>query len=321
MTCAKQDDTTTLADMLAARRPHGSRSERQWIKQFLVPLGTEIDGFGNVYKRIGKPHILWSCHTDTVHSQAGRQSLVLNDGVFQTRDPNSNCLGADCTAGAWIMREMIKADVPGLYVFHRGEEHGGIGSSAVSTFTPELVDGIQAAIAFDRYGRNSIITHQAGDRCCSDAFARSLAAQLGDNYRLDDGGVFTDTANYTDLIGECTNVSVGFEHEHQRNETLDTYHLRRLLSALLEMNQGALVFDRKPGEREARLYDYSRYAYRDDDNDAKAPAWDDLSGDDDRYTPRELARLVRDYPDEVADWLEQYGITPEEILREIGRYQ
>jgi hypothetical protein len=40
----------------------------------------------------------------------------------------SNCLGADCTTGVWLILEMIKANVPGVYVIHSDEEVGGKGA-------------------------------------------------------------------------------------------------------------------------------------------------------------------------------------------------
>lgn len=44
--------------------------------------------------------------------------------------PNSsNCLGADCTTGVWLILEMIKARVPGIYVIHNDEEVGCVGAS------------------------------------------------------------------------------------------------------------------------------------------------------------------------------------------------
>jgi hypothetical protein len=106
-------------------------------------------------------------------------------------------------------------------------------------------------VAFDRRGTWSVITHQFGGRCCSDEFGEALAAQLNMHnddfmYVTDDGGVFTDTANYTEIIPECTNLSVGYYDEHTDRERLDLAHLFALRDALLKVNWGALPVKRDP---------------------------------------------------------------------------
>jgi len=49
-----------------------------------------------------------------------------------------------------------------------------VGSKFIAKRTPALLTGIDYAIALDRKGSRDVITHQFG-RCCSDAFAKSLA--------------------------------------------------------------------------------------------------------------------------------------------------
>src|SRR5271165_4530176 len=133
------------------------------------------------------------------------------------------------------MLEMIAAGVEGTYVFHRAEERGGLGSYHVSIYEPELLEGIEVAIAFDRKGTSSVITHQLGERCCSERFARGLAAQLAPlPYQADATGVFTDTANYMYQVSECTNISVGYYNEHGPRETLDLVHLKALRDVMCE---------------------------------------------------------------------------------------
>lgn len=245
----------TLHLMLTYMRPDNSNAERAFIERFLTPLGVEKDGYGNLHRIVGNsPEILWSSHTDTVHKKSGAQKIeVSEDGwIFS----NADCLGADCTAGVWIMAEMIKRNVPGRYVFHRAEECGGRGSSWIRKNTPEIFDGIKAAIAFDRFGFTSIITHQSMDRCCSDVFGKSLAKQLSPKFELDDGGTFTDTANYTDHVGECTNVSVGYLDQHTKRETQHGPYLAWLLDRMSELKTSALTFERKPGEIDPDSWHY-----------------------------------------------------------------
>jgi hypothetical protein len=52
----------------------------------------------------------------------------------------------------------------------------------------------------------------------------------------DDGGIFTDTANYTHLIPECTNVACGYDGAHTSAEYLDVEYLVKLASALIAVD-------------------------------------------------------------------------------------
>jgi hypothetical protein len=272
-----------LVDMLRTCRPHGSAAEQAFTARFLQPLGAEADGFGNLWLRIGDAPILWSSHVDTCHRRGGEQSIVVTQGLARL-DPStpSNCLGADCTAGVWLMTEMIRAGIAGLYAFHRGEERGGLGSRHVAQLEPHRLDGILAAIAFDRRGASSIITHQGRLRTCSDAFALSLADAIGLDHAPDPTGIFTDTANYAGLVCECTNVSVGYEDEHTPHETLDLTYLLRLRDALVAIDTRQLAFAREPGEP--------------DPGDVRA-----------------LQDIVRARPHLVARYLAEAGIRPEEL--------
>lgn len=310
MTRATMTTTLTgqaeLLAMLAYKRPAWSKTERSFINHFIRPLGVEEDAFGNLYKRIGTAPVLWSSHTDTVHNKGGKQLLTFASGIVRAEDVQSNCLGADCTAGVWLMIQMIRAGKHGLYVFHRAEEIGGRGSEFIASKTPELLDGIAYAIAFDRKGHSSVITRQAYGRCCSEAFAASLGDALGMGHTADSGGTFTDTANYTGLVGECTNLSVGYMNEHTKRESLDWDYLDCLRGALLSLDVGALVSSRAPGEIDAEDFDSRDWGYSFDDEDQEPMA---------RGTT--LASLVRDHPDDVADWLEEYGITADEIATAI----
>lgn len=285
-----------LLAMLTYKRPHGSKAERAFIRRFILPHIDYQDEAGNLIKAVGdRPSILWSSHTDTVHRQGGRQTLEITDDQW-VHSLSNDCLGADCAAGVWLMLEMIRAGVPGLYVFHREEESGGRGSMALARRTPERLDGIQAAIAFDRKGFTSVITHQFGDRCCSNAFASSLADILGEHWALDDTGTFTDTANYTDLVGECTNISVGYLDQHQKTERQHLGFLECLRDILVSADWSRLVIARKPGERDER------------------DAWDVLFRPSSRVAREDLLEAIRNHPEAVADILEDYAITADEIL-------
>lgn len=250
---------TTLLEMLRYRRPAGSKTERKFIKTFIHPLGVRADAYGNYYKRIGTAPILWSSHTDTVHDCKGMQTIGFDgDEVgIATIEGVSSCLGADNAAGVWLMIELIKAKREGLYIFHREEEIGRKGSQYIAKENAKALKGIKFAIALDRKENTSIITHQMGKRCCSEEFSASLATELGMGYNSDPTGSYTDTASYVDLIGECTNLSVGYVNAHSKMERLDLAHILKLRDALLKLDVSKLVENRKAGETEWRTYMYS----------------------------------------------------------------
>ena len=251
-----------LIEMFDHCRPHDSKATLDFALKWLKPLGAKIDARGNWTLRIGEDSkVIWSSHIDTVDWNEGPKNVVLSHttGVLRLsdKDKSSSCLGADCTTGVWIMREMAKAKVPGLYIWHEAEESGGQGSSWIAKHKPELLKGMQAAIAFDRKGFSDIITEQSGGMCCSDEFAKALAKQLPNTgFKPDSTGSFTDTANYTDVIPECTNLSVGYFGQHCKTETQNVIFAMLMRAAMVRFDETKLVIKRKPGEG---AYTYGRY--------------------------------------------------------------
>jgi hypothetical protein len=249
----------TLTDMLTYCRPHGSATDLLFCAKFIAPLpGIRQDAHGNWIGDIGtNPSVLWSSHTDTVHRSPGRQTVAVtvtgNTEIIRLsrKSRHRNCLGADDTVGVFLMREMYMAGVPGRYIFHYGEESGCIGSSDIANESPETLDGILYAIALDRAGTSDVVTSQMGDTCCSPAFVTSMIAALGLPYS-GASGVFTDTAEYMRIVPECTNLSVGYYHQHSSREYVDASHVGVLLSALVRLDQSTLVCERNPHERPIR---------------------------------------------------------------------
>lgn len=284
--------TRELLVMLMYRRPYGSAAEQAFVDRFVAPLGTTPDAFGNHWLTIGKSPILWSSHTDTVHSQGGPQRITLGDGTV-CAPKGSNCLGADCTTGVWLMRHMILARIPGTYIFHRGEEVGGLGSAWIAEHSPGLLAGLQFAIAFDRKGYDEVITHQAMDRTASDEFAQSLSAVLAPlPYKPSAKGVFTDTAVYEHLIPECTNISVGYFNQHTKSEYQDVRFAAALLDRLISADWSRLTCSRDPVTAD-------RFG---------EPTWS-------RSAPSlaQTSAYVRKNWADVADFLHDMGFTPDDI--------
>jgi|ERR1700680_822098 len=241
---------SVLLDMLTYCRPAGSDTESYFTAKYIATLpGATQDRHGNWHVHVDDSPVLWSSHTDTVHRRDGRQTLHFDSTAVclsRRSRKRSDCLGADDTAGVFLMWSMVHAGVPGHYVFHYGEEIGGQGSSALSYDWPAELSHIRFAIALDRRGTTDVITHQGMRRTCSDAFAESLAAGLDMSYAPSSHGIYTDTYEYADTIPECTNLSVGYEREHSDREYLDLGHIQSLLVALCALDQTTLVESRIP---------------------------------------------------------------------------
>ena len=295
-----------LLEMLTYKRPNRSQSEEAYIRKFIAPHA-EPDAFGNYIRVIGNPRVMFSSHTDTVHKKAGMQKVYLdthNNHAFVDAD----CLGADDGTGNWLMLEMIRAGKEGLYVFHRGEECGGLGSTYISKHETGVLANIDHAIAFDRAYHSDIITSQSSGKCCSDKFADSLGGMLGAGW-AGTWGTFTDTANYNHLIPECTNISVGYLSQHTKAETQDIDFARWLRDVVLD-----LKWQNLPVERDVTDFD-DGYTY---------PSLASYSGSASYYGGRShgggtqsnpaLARwdavmsFVEDNPDIIADFLIDTGI-------------
>lgn len=332
-----------LINILTWCRGAGTKSEAEFVRRNIATIpNIWADEYGNYHLTIGEnPKILWSCHTDTVTRKEGMQNVkwVAKGILGLNNGQHGQCLGADDGAGLWIMLELIKAEKPGHYVFHRNEEIGGLGSNYIAKNNYLLPVTLKAAIAMDRCGRSDIITHQGYQRTASDVFADSLGRQLPLGMVRDDTGVFTDTANYIDIIGECTNLACGYECNHGKDETLDTFHVRRLRDALVKLDIDQLVFSREAGEVEYADY-YGGYAghgmghmtvytpkhedsrYEDDDDDYTNGVWNNYGREgvsvdgsplDSRLEGVTLEDMVSEAPAVAARLIKELGVSDDEF--------
>lgn len=183
----------------------------------------------------------------------GAKGNVGKNGQIANYSPST--LGADDKVGVYILLRMIEAGIPGTYLFHTGEECGGLGSAFLAAHYKELFENKDRAIAFDRAGYNDVIGFQRQSRCCSTEFGKALAVALNDymppksKFKEDAHGSFTDTANYTKLVPECTNVSVGYFNQHGSGEHLDAYWLEEwLIPSILRVKYEDLPVVRDPKE-------------------------------------------------------------------------
>jgi len=190
-------------------------------------------------------------HVDTVHRDDGVNAIKQTPSVWYA---SGSQLGADDGAGTAMLMHLLYHKVPAYYIFTVGEECGGIGAKVVSD-DQALLKQFDRAIAFDRRNNSSVITHQGYGRCCSDAFAEALSDKFNDAgllYMPDDGGVYTDTAEFVDVIPECTNISIGYMAEHTDREALDILHFRHLADAVLSFD-----WDNLPTERDPSVDDFA----------------------------------------------------------------
>lgn len=260
-----------LYDLFCLATPYGT--EHHIIN--LLPFKNEgtIDKFGNFIIEIGENiETMFSCHMDTVHTlhrdipkgEAGNISLLTIKGsndptkhgwihagvkkvnkITKTISFEGIQLGGDDKIGVFTMCEMIKAKIPGLYVFHVGEEVGCVGSKYIVQHSPALVQNIKRCIAFDRKGYTDVIAFQRGQRCASAAFTNELAKRLneagaeapGSKFEGEVQGLYTDSANYAELISECTNLSIGYFDAHSCSEKFDWYwYTKWFLPSVLKMD-------------------------------------------------------------------------------------
>jgi len=257
----------TLARALSVKRPHNTPAVSdftEWLFNALpaeLKSFTSVDGAGNLHidNRIAGSKTLFIAHIDTVHKEVGANKIRKTATHWYA---DGAPLGADDGAGVAMLMHLIHADVKGYYIFSQGEECGGIGAKHIATHHTDLLAQFDRAIAFDRRGIDSVISHQGMGRCASDVFCEALANDLNafDDtlmYSPDDTGVYTDTAEFTDIIPECTNISVGYYSEHGDQENLDIVHFEALSNAVLKVVWDSLPTDRDPTVPEYKTYKYN----------------------------------------------------------------
>lgn len=274
-------NTRTLMGMLKTVRPAGGVGEKAYIDKLLSSIRRMgytpiIDTVGNVIVNNLSTDdttsaVMFTSHTDSVHhteSRDGTQQIAFKSDdrtIVGLASPSRqqwgftpNCLGADCATGNYIMLRLLQANAKGLYVFFREEESGGVGSEYFrqDKSNEKYWDKLTHCISFDRKGYTSIITAQWGGECASGAFADDLAEAIAaadtdkrlDRFVADPTGSFTDSANFTDVISECTNLSVGYFNQHTASETQDLQFADDLCNALCQIDWTELNSYRDPKE-------------------------------------------------------------------------
>jgi hypothetical protein len=246
-----KDVRSTFLSMVTKTYPHGHEDE---VLKFLPSL--EKDKVGNYYKIIGNPNpvTMFTSHLDTADREQKTTklySIIEDDNEYIVTDENT-ILGADDKSGITVMLYMMEHNIPGLYYFFIGEERGGIGSNKLAKIYDEVdyLKDIKRCVSFDRRNYYSVITKQLGRKCCSDEFGTALANEFnksGLELSLDPTGIYTDSASFIDEICECTNISVGYFHEHTGEEYQNITYLESLCKASVSVNWNSLPTVRKIG--------------------------------------------------------------------------
>lgn len=287
---------STFLQLTSKTYPYGTEDElvEEMTKKGIFP-NLEKDEWGNYFYTIGDSRTIFTAHLDTacreqvdVKHFISKQQIVTTDG--------KSILGADDKAGVTILLWLIKNNIPGLYYFFIGEEVGCVGSSAASVRGFANFKGkYDRMISFDRRGTNSVITFQSSYRSCSDEFGKALAGELNKFtnlfYKTDDTGVYTDSAEFVDVIPECTNISVGYQSEHTHRESQDLYHLNKLALACLDVNWENLPTKRVAGYTESKWIRY-------DDYKSSSSRYSESSYDDYSYGWGSSKRKMVDYMDD-----------------------
>lgn len=312
----------TFLKLTSRRYPNGTEDlAMDVVKELLPNIKFEQDEFGNYYLFILKENgefsdTMFTSHLDTINSGPYTKSKTIwctiqkkmidnplykdnivddmsikhvFDGDFIKTDGETN-LGADDKAGVAIMMNLISENIPALYYFFVGEESGCIGSSSLAeVWGKGNFPTINRCISFDRRGYDSVITSQGGI-CASNEFATELSKRLNEYgfwFKPDPTGVYTDSAEFTSVIPECTNLSVGYFSEHTKTERQDIEFLEFLAATLIVIDWDTLPTVREKtkeynGKKSTRKYGgyggYNGYtgghsAYGDYDNWYEDDKW------------------------------------------------
>ncbi|MCD8212923.1 MAG: hypothetical protein LUC34_02530 [Campylobacter sp.] len=178
-----------------------------------------------------KSYPLICTHIDTINEARGalnptKEDLIIS-GDFISLAPSSKsaCIGGDDRNGVYIALKLMQINKPFAFGFFTNEEVGCKGSTELSTFIDTL--NTTCFIGLDRRGFNEAALYGYDNNELTKIFKN-----LG--YRQAYGTV-TDASNLSLLCNKnlaCINISVGYEGEHTRAETIYLTAVNRTLEVL-----------------------------------------------------------------------------------------
>lgn len=194
-------------------------------------------GYTSIMAKGGGVRPALCVHTDTV-GNTHPEAITKYGDVWRNADPKK-LLGADDRAGCYIVKELLTRNHTGYhYLIFDWEETGGIGSSnyAMTDIAESNTQRTSAFIGLDRMG----VLEMACYGHESDAF---LTAMDMEDWKFTDGS-FTDASNLARALDRCcVNMSVGYNNEHTRHETLNLSYLGVTINQLFNGLSGELYSD------------------------------------------------------------------------------
>ena len=159
-----------------------------------------------------------------------------------------------------------------------------------------MLEKYDMSIEFDRRGTQDIITEMTVGNTASTTFATKLASLIGMGHKPATG-IYTDVAQFQDIIPENVNVACGYYNEHGTQEKLNIGYVRALLKNLIALDWSQLKVYRDP--KTANLYfgNYDGYGFNGKTSNR-------MSG---------MEKYVYNNHDVVAEYLKLIGVTIDEI--------
>lgn len=198
-------------------------------------------------------------HLDTIND-ASNKTPKYSDFVYDTKkdiiklsgQSRLSCVGGDDRCGVYLIDKYFDKLIKKYHIgFFCDEEVGGIGSANAS----KLLNGdgsISCFIGLDRKGTNEVASYGYDNENLIGAFTA-----LGYKESM---GTFTDASNLAgDGILACVNLSVGYNNEHTKRETITVSVIDKTAKTLLQVNLLENYYESDRKYRYARYSDYSSY--------------------------------------------------------------
>ncbi|MFC5602699.1 M20/M25/M40 family metallo-hydrolase [Sporosarcina koreensis] len=221
---------------------------RSVVEEKLAPFVDRIttDRHGNllaekVYRSGNGPVIMLNAHLDIVEELVPGRQIVKEARVWRS---DKGILGADDRAGIAVIlqiaRNLAQSTFSGKvkFVFTVKEECGLVGASQLDEY---FLWDVDVAFVLDRRGAGDIVTSCGGYiPFCSKEFGRcieEIAEKTTKGEWACTAGGSSDTRIWATHGIQSVNLSVGYQHEHTEDETLDVgvcYQTVELLEEIFE---------------------------------------------------------------------------------------
>ena len=154
-------------------------------------------------------------------------------------------LGADDRAGVFAILKIIQSGLRPTIIFTTDEEVGGLGAAQLVKDFPECpIPGLKYLIQLDRRGTNDCVFY--------DCYNEDFITYVESFGFIEAFGTFSDIAELCpawDVVG--VNLSIGYENEHTRYETL---HLKPWMATIEKVK-------RMLKEKDIPDFEYIEYSY------------------------------------------------------------